>query len=93
MSLLREKQVRLSMHVTRLSATVVLLAIVSIAASATAQSAAKSGPPGYADAIEQALSELEAANYPEAREEFQRAHAIYPNARTLRGLGMVEFEL
>jgi hypothetical protein len=28
-----------------------------------------------------------------AREELRRAHAIFPNARTLRGLGMVEFEL
>lgn len=37
--------------------------------------------------------ELDASNYPEAREEFRRAHEIFPNARTLRGLGMVEFEL
>lgn len=58
-----------------------------------AQAGGKVGPPGYAEAIDQALTELEAANYPEAREEFQRAHSIYPNARTLRGLGMVEFEL
>jgi hypothetical protein len=29
----------------------------------------------------------------EAREHFARAHALFPNARTLRGLGMTEFEL
>jgi hypothetical protein len=81
------------MHFPRFSATLLLLAILSVGASVHAQSGAKSGPPGYADAIDQALTELEAANYPESREEFQRAHAIYPNARTLRGLGMVEFEL
>ncbi|HTU62438.1 MAG TPA: hypothetical protein VMF89_28455, partial [Polyangiales bacterium] len=52
-----------------------------------------SAPPGYAEAINQAIAELEANNLPEAKEEFRRAHAIYPNARTLRGMGMVEFEL
>ncbi len=63
-----------------------------VVSSAQAQSKAKP-PPGYAEAVAQALSELEAANYPEALEEFRRAHAIFPNARTMRGLGMVEFEL
>lgn len=50
-------------------------------------------PPGYTESINQALAELEAMNYPEALAEFRRAHEIFPNARTLRGLGMVEFEL
>jgi tetratricopeptide (TPR) repeat protein len=50
-------------------------------------------PPGYREAIEQALSEYEAHDYAEARAAFLRAHALYPNARTLRGLGMMEFEL
>lgn len=53
----------------------------------------KAPPPEYTEAVNQALSELEANNYPEALAEFKRAHAIFPNARTLRGLGMVEFEL
>lgn len=47
----------------------------------------------YDEAVAQGLAELEANNYPEAREEFRRAHALFPNARSLRGLGMVEFEL
>lgn len=34
-----------------------------------------------------------AKNYAEARAEFSRANDLYSNARTLRGLGMVEFEL
>jgi hypothetical protein len=63
-----------------------------VVSSAQAQTKTKPAP-GYAEAVAQALSELEAANYPEALEEFRRAHAIFPNARTLRGLGMVEFEL
>jgi hypothetical protein len=50
-------------------------------------------PSGYSDAVQQGLAELEAGNYPEAREELLRAHGLFPNARTLRGLGMVEFEL
>ena len=54
---------------------------------------AETPPPGYREAIEQALSEYEAHNYAEARAAFLRAHALYPNARTLRGLGMMEFEL
>jgi tetratricopeptide (TPR) repeat protein len=69
-----------------------LLMAMWVVSSAQAQSKGKP-PPGYAEAVAQALSELEAANYPEALEEFRRAHAIFPNARTLRGLGMVEFEL
>jgi hypothetical protein len=47
----------------------------------------------YRELIEQALAEHAAHNFAEARALFQRAHAIYPNARTLRGLGMMEFEL
>ena len=54
---------------------------------------AVNGPSGYEEAVAQAITELSATNYPEAREEFRRAHALFPNARTLRGLGMVEFEL
>lgn len=50
-------------------------------------------PSEYVDAIELAVSEFHAGAYVEARAAFQRAHGIYPNARTLRGLGMVEFEL
>jgi hypothetical protein len=50
-------------------------------------------PAGYGEAIAAALAEHDRHNYEEARVHFQRAHALYPNARTLRGLGMVEFEL
>lgn len=50
-------------------------------------------PPGYREAIQQALVEHEAHNYAEARALFLRAHELYPSARTLRGLGMMEFEL
>ena len=50
-------------------------------------------PPGYLDAIEVGLAEYELGHYEEARGQFERAHAIAPNARTLRALGNVDFEL
>jgi len=62
---------------------------------ARAESAATQSPspPGYDAAIDLALSEFERGNFAEAREDFLRAHKIFPNARTLRALGKAEFEL
>jgi hypothetical protein len=56
-----------------------------------AQASPGETPPGYAQLVEQALAEYEAHNYFEARSLFTRAHALFPNARTQRGLGIVEF--
>jgi tetratricopeptide (TPR) repeat protein len=50
-------------------------------------------PPGYDAAIDVALADFERGNFSEAREQFLRAHKIFPNARTLRALGKAEFEL
>jgi tetratricopeptide (TPR) repeat protein len=50
-------------------------------------------PSAYRVTIEQALSEYGLRNYEEASTLFSRAHALYPNARTLRGMGMAAFEL
>lgn len=47
----------------------------------------------YRETIGRALQELQLGNLAEAREQFARAHALFPNARTLRGLGITEFEL
>jgi tetratricopeptide (TPR) repeat protein len=49
--------------------------------------------PGYEAAIKLAVSEFDAGNFAEARVRFLEAHKLYPNARTLRALGMVEYEL
>lgn len=46
----------------------------------------------YKQTIDAALEEYNLQHFDEARSLFERAHAIDPNARTLRGLGMVEFE-
>lgn len=47
----------------------------------------------YHKAVKLALSELELGNYVEANAQFERAHRLNPSARTLRGLGIVAFEL
>jgi hypothetical protein len=49
--------------------------------------------PEYKQAVEQALEEYRLGHFEEARSLFERAYDIDANARTLRGLGMVEFEL
>ena len=48
---------------------------------------------GYRQAIDEAVAEYAAGHFAEARTLFFRAHQLAPSARTLRGLGMVEFEM
>lgn len=67
-----------------------VVAVCGVAGPSAAQVAQS---PQYLALIEQALREHEAANFAEARALFLKAHALYPNARTLRGIGMMEFEL
>lgn len=47
----------------------------------------------YRRKIAQAVSEFDAGNWAEARALFTQAHALDPNARTLRGMGMCAFEM
>lgn len=47
----------------------------------------------YERLVEEAVREYRRTHFPEARSLFARAHELFPNARTWRGLGMVEFEL
>jgi hypothetical protein len=47
----------------------------------------------YRGLIDAALSEFDSGNWNEALALFQRAHAVEPNARTLRGIGFCLFEL
>lgn len=58
------------------------------AVSATAEESAT-----YRQTVEEAVREFEAQHFTEARALFASAHALYPNARTERGLGFTEFEL
>jgi hypothetical protein len=66
-------------------------AVTPPAPAATATDSAE--PAGYREAIQEAVAEYDAGRYAEARALFTRAHALAPSARTLRGLGMAEFEL
>lgn len=50
-------------------------------------------PPEYGPLIDAAIEEFAAERWAEARAIFERAHAMYPNARTLRGIGMAAYEL
>lgn len=70
------------------------------AADGASQAAAAADPPAqrgtfhaYESYVEAALREYRGHRFPEARSLFAKAHAAFPNARTLRGLAMVEFEL
>jgi hypothetical protein len=65
--------------------------VVSGPAPAAAQSARDEA--AYKELVEQALSEFKHQNWPEARVLFMRAHELNPNARTLRGMGIVSFEM
>jgi hypothetical protein len=76
-----------------------LLAVALCAGLTCARPAVAQGKPdptepaGYGELITQALDERNAGHFEEAQVLFLRAHALLPNARTLRALGMVEFEL
>lgn len=65
------------------------------AREATAPSGASNEEPQgeYKQLIDGALKEYGLRHFERARDLMRRAHAIEPNARTLRGLGKIEFEL
>ncbi|MFT3925117.1 MAG: PEGA domain-containing protein [Myxococcales bacterium] len=70
-----------------------LAATPRASAQAAPEAAGVEETPEYKQAVAQALEEYGLKHYEESRTLFERAHSIDPNARTLRGLGMVEFEL
>jgi tetratricopeptide (TPR) repeat protein len=61
--------------------------------ASSAEAAVFGAPPGYDETVRLALREFELENYAEARTGFLKAHKLYPNARTLRALGLVAYEL
>jgi hypothetical protein len=67
------------------------LACVMSSSAGRAQEEATSAE--YRALIDQALDEFKRKNWPEARVLFRRAHELNPNARTLRGMGMVSYEM
>lgn len=78
----------------RACAPALRLLLLALAAAATAQAAAQDDAEArYRALVGEAITEYEARDFPAARALFLRAHALSGNARTLRGLGMVAFEL
>lgn len=61
--------------------------------AAVASEADPGNTPAYRSLVEQALNEFKLENWPEARILFRRAHELNPNARTLRGIGVVSYEM
>ena len=70
-----------------------LQALVSVGVCGALASQVRAQSSDYEDAIDQAVAEFQAGHWHEARTLFERAHALAPSARTLRGLGIVAFEL
>lgn len=70
-----------------------VLALASLLLALPGVRAEESPSDEYGRVIDEALAEFASRNYVEAHALFLRAHAIEPNARTLRGLGVVSFEL
>ena len=50
-------------------------------------------PDGYRALVNRAVEAHQAGNFAVARGLFEQAHALYPNARTFRGLGVVALEM
>lgn len=79
--------------------SLLLLAGVAVLGSAPARAqpaqAAQQAPApaGYQELVDVGLAESSAGRFEEARAKFRQAHALYPNARTARVIGMVAFEL
>jgi hypothetical protein len=70
-----------------------LAVLVSLFGVACPGYALDADPEGYTQAVDAGVSEFGEKNFLEARAHFTRAHRLLPSARTLRALGMVEFEL
>lgn len=75
----------------RFPTSLLLLSLLLSAAPASAQG--EEPPPEYRALIEQAVSESAGGRWVEARSLFRDAHRVFPNARTLRGIGMSSYEL
>jgi hypothetical protein len=73
-------------------AAIALFVLAAAPAASTYAQTSASKSPEYKKAISEGLQEFAHGNYPEARAAFERAHAVAPNARTLRGMGLSAFE-
>lgn len=70
-----------------------LLAALAVLGPSVLARAQPSVEARYRDTIAEAVSEFEGGHFEEAFALFRQAHALIPNARTLRGMGMAAFEV
>lgn len=75
----------------RVLALCTLFATAALYTNAAGAQQTESGE--YKELIAQALLEFKHKNWPEARVLFRRAHELQPSARTLRGMGVVSYEM
>lgn len=68
-------------------------AVLSSVLLSAMPAAAESSGASYRETVRRALAAFDAKRWEDARSLFAAAHQIEPNARTLRGLGMVAFEM
>jgi hypothetical protein len=84
---------RTPLHVILAAALVASLFVSGGSARAQESGTDPAEPPEYAALIDGALAEFQASRWAQARALFERAHASFPNARTLRGIGMASYEM
>jgi hypothetical protein len=79
--------------VRRVAGLVSGLLLLGCLVAGTARADALHEPEGYRVTVEEALAERELGHYLESRVLFAKAHALFPSARTLRGLGLSDYDL
>lgn len=67
--------------------------LIGLIAACVIPSGARAQDPRYNALVTEGLSEFEAGRWVEAYNLFKQAHAAFPNARTLRGMGMTSYEM
>lgn len=82
----------MKLDATRLS-ILTALAVLALGASGARAQEADEAPAEYEAIVQQAVDEYLEGRWAEAGALFRRAHAIFPNARTHRGIGMASYEL
>lgn len=77
-----------------MQALLALLVAAAVVGTPLARASAQTPTDGqYEEIIKKGLVEFDLGHWSEAKAFFLRAHALSPNARTLRGLGLVSYEL
>jgi hypothetical protein len=69
-----------------------VVGVLAPACRVSAEPATAEAQARYRELIRKALDEYALGNWPEAKVYFREAHALWPNARTYRGLGLICYE-